>query len=201
MRAGYEPAADSGQVTTMRRRTLSAITVRRRPGDPCRGWLMAGPLALPVALGRGGIRANKREGDGGTPLRGIPAEAGLVARRPAHSATDLPAGTPHPPRRWLVRGPCRPPLQSSSPRGPRQQGRPADPIRPPLRLHRRDRPQHEAAGRRPWQRGVHPHCPTWICPDRGLHRFECQCLAAPSGAARAAHAHSRRLIFIICRLP
>jgi len=28
---------------------------------------MAGPLALPVALGRGGIRANKREGDGGTP--------------------------------------------------------------------------------------------------------------------------------------
>ena len=32
-----------------------------------RGWLLAGPLALPVALGRGGIRANKREGDGGTP--------------------------------------------------------------------------------------------------------------------------------------
>jgi len=28
---------------------------------------MAGPLALPVALGRGGIKANKREGDGGTP--------------------------------------------------------------------------------------------------------------------------------------
>ena len=28
---------------------------------------MAGPLVLPVALGRGGIRANKREGDGGTP--------------------------------------------------------------------------------------------------------------------------------------
>jgi len=29
--------------------------------------MTAGPLALPVALGRGGIRANKREGDGGTP--------------------------------------------------------------------------------------------------------------------------------------
>jgi L,D-peptidoglycan transpeptidase YkuD (ErfK/YbiS/YcfS/YnhG family) len=28
---------------------------------------MAGMLALPVALGRGGIKANKREGDGGTP--------------------------------------------------------------------------------------------------------------------------------------
>jgi L,D-peptidoglycan transpeptidase YkuD (ErfK/YbiS/YcfS/YnhG family) len=29
--------------------------------------LRAGVHALPVALGRGGIRANKREGDGGTP--------------------------------------------------------------------------------------------------------------------------------------
>jgi L,D-peptidoglycan transpeptidase YkuD (ErfK/YbiS/YcfS/YnhG family) len=52
----------------MRRQTHSTITVRRKPGDPRRGWLTAGPLALPVALGRGGVRANKREGDGGTPL-------------------------------------------------------------------------------------------------------------------------------------
>ena len=29
--------------------------------------MRAGPLALPVALGRAGILANKREGDGGTP--------------------------------------------------------------------------------------------------------------------------------------
>jgi L,D-peptidoglycan transpeptidase YkuD (ErfK/YbiS/YcfS/YnhG family) len=29
--------------------------------------MFAGPLALPVALGRGGIKADKREGDGGTP--------------------------------------------------------------------------------------------------------------------------------------
>jgi len=36
-------------------------------GNPKRGWLKAGPLALPVALGRGGIKANKREGDGATP--------------------------------------------------------------------------------------------------------------------------------------
>jgi L,D-peptidoglycan transpeptidase YkuD (ErfK/YbiS/YcfS/YnhG family) len=28
---------------------------------------LAGPLALPVAIGRSGIKANKREGDGGTP--------------------------------------------------------------------------------------------------------------------------------------
>lgn len=29
--------------------------------------MVAGSIALPVALGRGGIKANKREGDGGTP--------------------------------------------------------------------------------------------------------------------------------------
>ncbi len=57
-----------GPGRTMRRRTFSAITVRRKPGDPRRGWLTAGTLTLPVALGRGGIRANKREGDGGTPM-------------------------------------------------------------------------------------------------------------------------------------
>jgi L,D-peptidoglycan transpeptidase YkuD (ErfK/YbiS/YcfS/YnhG family) len=51
----------------MRHYTLSRIAVRRKPGDPTRGWLTAGPLSLPVALGRGGIRANKREGDGATP--------------------------------------------------------------------------------------------------------------------------------------
>jgi L,D-peptidoglycan transpeptidase YkuD (ErfK/YbiS/YcfS/YnhG family) len=51
----------------MRHTTLSRITVRRRPGNPSQGWLVAGPLTLPVALGRGGIKANKFEGDGGTP--------------------------------------------------------------------------------------------------------------------------------------
>ncbi|HEY5378197.1 MAG TPA: L,D-transpeptidase family protein [Pseudolabrys sp.] len=49
---------------------MSRISVRCRPGNPSQGWLIAGPLALPVALGRGGIKANKREGDGGTP-RGV----------------------------------------------------------------------------------------------------------------------------------
>jgi L,D-peptidoglycan transpeptidase YkuD (ErfK/YbiS/YcfS/YnhG family) len=51
----------------MQKRSLSRITVRRKPGDTSRGWLRAGLLALPVALGRGGIKANKREGDGATP--------------------------------------------------------------------------------------------------------------------------------------
>jgi L,D-peptidoglycan transpeptidase YkuD (ErfK/YbiS/YcfS/YnhG family) len=51
----------------MEKVTLETIAVRARVGQPTRGWLIAGPLALPVALGRGGIKANKREGDGGTP--------------------------------------------------------------------------------------------------------------------------------------
>jgi L,D-peptidoglycan transpeptidase YkuD (ErfK/YbiS/YcfS/YnhG family) len=51
----------------MRKTALSHMTVKRKPGDPRRGWLIAGQLSLPVALGRGGIKANKREGDGATP--------------------------------------------------------------------------------------------------------------------------------------
>src|ERR1041384_6890377 len=51
----------------MEKSPISTFFVRRKPGFSTRGWLIAGPLALPVALGRGGIRANKREGDGATP--------------------------------------------------------------------------------------------------------------------------------------
>jgi L,D-peptidoglycan transpeptidase YkuD (ErfK/YbiS/YcfS/YnhG family) len=48
-------------------RPLSMVRIRAAAGDPRRGWLTAGGQTLPVALGRGGIKANKREGDGGTP--------------------------------------------------------------------------------------------------------------------------------------
>jgi L,D-peptidoglycan transpeptidase YkuD (ErfK/YbiS/YcfS/YnhG family) len=48
-------------------RPLALIWIRATAGDPCRGWLIADGRAVPVALGRGGIKANKREGDGGTP--------------------------------------------------------------------------------------------------------------------------------------
>jgi L,D-peptidoglycan transpeptidase YkuD (ErfK/YbiS/YcfS/YnhG family) len=51
----------------MGRSTFRTIRVRAKPGHRNRGWLVAGSLALPAALGRGGIKANKREGDGGTP--------------------------------------------------------------------------------------------------------------------------------------
>ena len=51
----------------MKKTTLSRLAVRTGAAGRTRGWLHAGPRTLPVALGRGGILANKREGDGGTP--------------------------------------------------------------------------------------------------------------------------------------
>ncbi|HEX7789272.1 MAG TPA: L,D-transpeptidase family protein [Afipia sp.] len=53
--------------TPLRDRPLSTVFVRAAAGHPSRGWLVAGTHALPVALGRGGIKANKFEGDGATP--------------------------------------------------------------------------------------------------------------------------------------
>jgi L,D-peptidoglycan transpeptidase YkuD (ErfK/YbiS/YcfS/YnhG family) len=51
----------------MHRSTLPRLHVRPRPGSPTQGWLTVGHQTFRVALGRGGILANKREGDGGTP--------------------------------------------------------------------------------------------------------------------------------------
>jgi len=51
----------------MHHATLKRIDVRAAAGTRTRGWMVAGTQAIPVALGRGGILANKREGDGGTP--------------------------------------------------------------------------------------------------------------------------------------
>lgn len=46
---------------------ISTILVRKAPCDPRRGLLSAGGRVILCALGRGGIRALKREGDGATP--------------------------------------------------------------------------------------------------------------------------------------
>lgn len=43
------------------------MRVRRAPGSRTRGILTFRGASLPVALGRSGIKANKREGDGATP--------------------------------------------------------------------------------------------------------------------------------------
>jgi len=51
----------------MRVRSLYLIRVHTRPGSRRRGVLLAGSHAIPVVLGRSGVRANKFEGDGATP--------------------------------------------------------------------------------------------------------------------------------------
>jgi L,D-peptidoglycan transpeptidase YkuD (ErfK/YbiS/YcfS/YnhG family) len=70
---------------------LSSIAVRPAAGNPLRGWLTADGWSVPVALGRGGIKANKREGDGGTP-RGTfrPRQLWWRADRHSRPRTFLP---------------------------------------------------------------------------------------------------------------
>jgi L,D-peptidoglycan transpeptidase YkuD (ErfK/YbiS/YcfS/YnhG family) len=73
---------------------MSLVRVRTRPGRSGQGLLIAGGIAIPAAIGRSGIIANKREGDGGTPRgifhpvriwwradRGIPPRTRLPLRR------------------------------------------------------------------------------------------------------------------------
>jgi L,D-peptidoglycan transpeptidase YkuD (ErfK/YbiS/YcfS/YnhG family) len=90
-----------GQLTGMRRKPLEKLTVRRKPGTPTRGWLIAGPWTLPVALGRGGMKANKREVDGGTP-RGTfrPVRLWWRPDRGLRPATRLPVRRIRPDDGW-----------------------------------------------------------------------------------------------------
>lgn len=60
---GIRPQGHPG----LRSVAFNTIHVRARPGRRPQGWLRAGHLCVPVALGRTGIKVNKREGDGGTP--------------------------------------------------------------------------------------------------------------------------------------
>ncbi len=94
----------------MRKKSLSRLSVRARPGEPAKGWLTANGIVLPVALGRSGIKANKREGDGATPRGTLPPQAAVVARRQARASGDAVAVAPDRSGRRLVRGSARPPL-------------------------------------------------------------------------------------------
>jgi L,D-peptidoglycan transpeptidase YkuD (ErfK/YbiS/YcfS/YnhG family) len=63
--------------------------------------LTAGQLTIPVALGRGGIRANKREGDGATPMGSFrPRRIWWRADRHIRPQTALPARTIHAEDAW-----------------------------------------------------------------------------------------------------
>jgi L,D-peptidoglycan transpeptidase YkuD (ErfK/YbiS/YcfS/YnhG family) len=49
-------------------RSIRNVVVRPKPGNKSQGLLSIGGRVYVCALGKGGIRALKREGDGGTPL-------------------------------------------------------------------------------------------------------------------------------------
>ncbi len=87
--------------TPLRDRPLSAVRVHAAAGRPNQGWLLAGAHILPVALGRGGIKANKFEGDGGTP-RGIfrPVRLWWRADRHPRPRTYLPVRAIGPADAW-----------------------------------------------------------------------------------------------------
>ena len=87
--SGLNPRARPA--STGKLRPLRLIRVRSRPGQPSRGTLFAGPLASRVALGRSGIMADKREGDGATP-RGVfrPLRVWWRADRAPRPLTRLP---------------------------------------------------------------------------------------------------------------
>jgi L,D-peptidoglycan transpeptidase YkuD (ErfK/YbiS/YcfS/YnhG family) len=75
----------------VRDRPASRIRIRRSALDPRRGWLLLDWHAVPVALGRGGIKANKWEGDGATPRGSFrPKRLWWRADRFPHPPTALP---------------------------------------------------------------------------------------------------------------
>src|SRR3979409_588116 len=79
--------------TDGRDRPRSLIRIRAAAGDISRGWLTADGQSIPVALGRDGIIANKREGDGGTP------KGTFRPRQVGWRAHPHPPPTPSPPAR------------------------------------------------------------------------------------------------------
>jgi L,D-peptidoglycan transpeptidase YkuD (ErfK/YbiS/YcfS/YnhG family) len=76
----------------IRQRKLDRIVVRGDPSDAARGFLVAGRMVAPCALGRSGISAHKREGDGATPAGAFRLIALLYRPdRLSRPATRLPA--------------------------------------------------------------------------------------------------------------
>lgn len=70
---------------------ISMVTVRAAPGDPRKGILNVGGRVFPCALGRSGMGAPKREGDGKTPVAAMrPLYGWFRADRQPRPASRLP---------------------------------------------------------------------------------------------------------------
>ena len=133
------------------------ITVRRAAGVRAAAGSWQACWRYQWRLGAAGIKANKREGDGGTP-RGTFRLRQLWWRADQHPRpTTSLAGAADRTCRWLVRGPGRPAIQPAD-QGARRMsfGRSTDAQRQSLRFHHRDRSQHAAARCRTRQCGLHP---------------------------------------------
>ena len=87
--------------TSPRRSPLRLVRIRAAAGDPARGWLTADGQTIPVALGRCGIKANKREGDGATPKGSFrPRQVWWRADRHPRPSTFLPVRAIEPEDAW-----------------------------------------------------------------------------------------------------
>lgn len=85
----------------MKRCTVPVIRVYRSPLDPSRGRLVAGAISLPCALGRGGVRRDKREGDGASPVGPLAVLGGFYrADRLRRPRTRLPLRPIRPDDGW-----------------------------------------------------------------------------------------------------
>lgn len=75
----------------VRVKRLKPVLVRRAPGNPAQARVALSHGVRPAALGRTGIRALKREGDGGTPLGCFPVRQVFYrADRMVRPRTPLP---------------------------------------------------------------------------------------------------------------
>jgi L,D-peptidoglycan transpeptidase YkuD (ErfK/YbiS/YcfS/YnhG family) len=82
-------------------RLIRNMVVRPKPGNKCQGLLSIGGQVHVCALGKGGIRAIKREGDGGTPLARMRLLSCYVrADHVVARATLLPQGRISPELGW-----------------------------------------------------------------------------------------------------
>jgi len=104
-----------------RRRPPATVVVRPRPGRPTEGLLAYGGRVEPCALGSGGIRRRKREGDGATPAAAMRLLGALWrADRGRRPSTALPGravraddGWCDAPRSGLYNRPVRLPFTAS----------------------------------------------------------------------------------------
>ena len=122
------------------------------------------------AIGSGGVRSNKREGDGATPAGRFPPAPSPLPARPGGAAPHDPPHCTAEPAGRLVRRSRPPPLQRAaapaSPRPPRR----AVARGSRLRSDRHTRPQRCARGAGLGQRGVPSRGATGLCADRRMRR-------------------------------